>query len=150
MKIAIPTNDGYTISPHFGRSAGFLIVETEDGRIVSAELRRNTMEHSHEAGHGHGQEPCANHEAAHGHAHEPCSNHEAGGHAHGHASLTTLLADCETVLCAGMGMRAAEALKQAGVSHIAVTSPGSIEEKVLSLLAGTLDTSGGSFCRCSH
>ena len=50
MKIALPTNDGVTISEHFGRSASFLIFEIENGQIKSRELKTNGMEHSHAQG----------------------------------------------------------------------------------------------------
>lgn len=39
MRIAVPTNDGITVSPHFGRSAGFLVFEIEERRIKSREMR---------------------------------------------------------------------------------------------------------------
>jgi len=45
VKIAVPTNDGATLSQHFGRSAAFLMFEVEDGRITSQELRANRRIH---------------------------------------------------------------------------------------------------------
>ena len=39
MRIAVPTNDGTSISEHFGRSAAFLIFETENGKIKSRSQR---------------------------------------------------------------------------------------------------------------
>jgi predicted Fe-Mo cluster-binding NifX family protein len=43
MKIAIPTNDGLTISPDFGQAKGFLILTSELGVISSEELRWNKL-----------------------------------------------------------------------------------------------------------
>ena len=39
MRIAIPTNDGASISEHFGRSAAFLIFEIENGQIKRRDSR---------------------------------------------------------------------------------------------------------------
>ena len=50
MRIAVPTNDGASISEHFGRSASFLIFEIENGQIKSRELRTNGAKHSHAQG----------------------------------------------------------------------------------------------------
>ncbi len=41
MKVAIPTNDGLTISPEFSQAQGFLVLTMELGRITSEELRWN-------------------------------------------------------------------------------------------------------------
>ena len=43
MKIAIPTNDGLSISPDFGQAKGFLIVTSELGEITNEELRWNKL-----------------------------------------------------------------------------------------------------------
>ena len=130
MKIALPTNDGTSLSPHFGRSTGFLVYEIQDGRPSKVELRPNAMQHSHEQGAcGHGED-----------AHQP----------HGHGAILQALADCDVVICAGMGGRAAEALRSAGITEIVVAAPGVADQTVAAYLAGTLPASGQGFCRCSH
>ncbi|MCL5744849.1 MAG: NifB/NifX family molybdenum-iron cluster-binding protein, partial [Acidobacteria bacterium] len=96
MRIAVPTNDGKSISEHFGKSAGFLVFEVENDQVKNREMRTNEMQHSHEQG------------ACH-HAARP-------GGPHSHASLVSTLAGCEVVLCAGMGQRAADALKSSGIT----------------------------------
>ena len=51
MRIAIPTNDGATVSAHFGRSAAFLVFEVEQGQIQSrGGGERNAGQHAHEQG----------------------------------------------------------------------------------------------------
>ncbi len=130
MKIAVPTNDGFSVSEHFGRSAGFLVFEVQDGRIAARETRANTMQHTH--GHGDG------------------GHHAEAEGAHSHTAILTALAGCDVVICAGMGWRAAEALKQGGVGTVIMTGPGPAEEKVTAYLAGNLSGEGPSFCRCSH
>jgi len=129
MRIAVPTDDGLSISEHFGRSAGFLVFETEDGRIAASELRKNQGTHSHDEGNCGGD-----------HAPAP----------HNHASIVLSLAGCGVVICAGMGSRAADALKQAGIREVVFTHPGAAAEAVEAYLKGELSSSGRQFCRCSH
>ena len=115
MKIALPTNDGATISEHFGRSASFLIFEIENGQIKSRELKANGMEHSHAQG--------------------ACDHHSAESKPHSHTGILATLDGCEVVICAGMGQRAAEALRGC-VTEIVVTTVGPAEEAVSTYLAG--------------
>lgn len=83
MRIAVPTNDGKSISEHFGRSASFLVFEVENDQVKNRETRANEMQHSHEQGN--------------------CHNAAGRGGPHSHASLVSTLAGCEVVLCAGYG-----------------------------------------------
>ena len=39
MKIAVITDDGKTISQHFGRAPYYLVLTIEEGKIVSREMR---------------------------------------------------------------------------------------------------------------
>jgi predicted Fe-Mo cluster-binding NifX family protein len=64
MKIAVITDDGQTISQHFGRAAHYLVLPVEDGWITGRELRDKlghqqfaSETHQHEEEHdprGHG------------------------------------------------------------------------------------------------
>jgi len=129
MKIGVPTNDGKSISEHFGRSAAFLIFETENGQIKSRELRGNDAKHSHAQG--------------------TCNHHAADNNPRSHAGILAALDGCEVVICAGMGHRAAEALKGRG-TQIVIAAPASAEETVTAYLAGKLSTVKEGFCRCDH
>lgn len=129
MRIAVPTNDGESISQHFGRSAAFLIFETENGQIKSRELKSNAQTHSHAQG--------------------ACDYHSADSKSHSHAGILAALEGCELVICAGMGQRAVDAVKGCGM-EIVVTSLASAEAAVSAQLAGKLTPSTESFCRCSH
>ena len=122
MRIAVPTDDGVTLSEHFGRSTAFLIFELENGQITKRETRPE------------GDGGCQ-----HG-----------GGEGHSHAGIATALAGCDVVLCGGMGWRVAEALKAVGISPVPGSASGSAEELVAAYAAGSLITSADSFCRCSH
>lgn len=122
MRIAVPTNDGTSISPHFGRSTGFLVFDVRDGQIRARELRTNTA----------------------------ACNHDHSGHEpHSHAGILTVLAGCDVVLCAGMGARAAEALQSGGIEKVVFVQPGPAEETVAAYLAGRLAASDRSLCRCT-
>ena len=130
MRIAVPTNDGTTLSPHFGRSAGFLVFEITDGRIESREMRTNQQPHEHAQG--------------------ACGGHTGGGEAHNHGSILAALAGCDVVICAEMGARAAEALRSGGITKVVFTEPGPAEETVTAFVAGKLIAADQSFCQCSH
>jgi len=43
MKIAIPTNDGLTLSPEFGQAKGFLVLTLELGTLINEEIRWNLL-----------------------------------------------------------------------------------------------------------
>ena len=128
MRIAIPTNDGTSISEHFGRSAAFLIFEIENGQITARETKRNGAHHARGA----------------------CDHHSTASKPHSHAGILAAIKGCEIVICAGMGSRAAEALKAGGVTQIVVTTVGPAEEAVSTYMAGKLTPKTESFCRCNH
>ncbi len=135
MRIAVPTNDGVSISAHFGRSAGFLVFEAEDGKIRSCVVKTNPAVHAD------GEHACAGNHAEASHA---------GHAAHDHSAIVSALAGCEVVLCAGMGQRAVDALRLSGVNEIVVTEPGPAEARVRDYLNGTLPVAPTHFCGCKH
>ena len=128
MRIAVPTNDGTTVSRHFGRSVAFQVFEVQNGKITGREMRRNDAQHKHEQG------DCGHH-------------HEGSG---SHAGMVSTLAGCEIVICAGMGWRAAEALKSAGIVPVVAPVEGPAEAAVMAYLKGELAADPGSICRCGH
>ena len=128
MRIAVPTDDGTSIAQHFGRSAAFLIFETESGRITGRSTKTNHAKHVQGS----------------------CGQHSAGSQEHSHAGILSALEGCEVVICAGMGSRAAEALKAGGATQIVVATPGPAEQAVSAFLAGKLTGQAGNFCACHH
>jgi predicted DNA-binding protein (UPF0251 family)/predicted Fe-Mo cluster-binding NifX family protein len=128
MKIAVATNDGATVSPHFGRSRAFLVFDIQDGAIAGREERPNS------------------------HAGGGCGHHDHAGGEHGphsHAGILAALEGCEAVLCGGMGWRAAEDLKSAGIKAYVVGAHCPAEEAVGLLITGKLEVSG-DFCAGRH
>jgi predicted Fe-Mo cluster-binding NifX family protein len=124
MKIAAISEDGVTISQHFGRAPYYLVVMVEDGRVVSKEKRDKAGHHTF---------------AAHTEEHlEPGERHgfDAGAQTR-HANMMSNIADCQVLLAGGMGWGAYESLKSRGIETI-VTDVESIDEAVTLYLAGKL------------
>lgn len=128
MRVAVASEDGVSISHHFGRSRCFLVFEIEDKKVVGQSLRDNTFT---------------------AHARGECQEGQPHEHHHGHGPVVAALKDCEVVLCYGMGWRAAEDLKQNGIQAFILQNEMSPEDAVSAYLAGGLGPAGG-FCRCHH
>jgi predicted Fe-Mo cluster-binding NifX family protein len=110
MKLAVPTQDGTSISQHFGRSKSFFVFEVDDGKIAGRSVRDNTFT-----------------------AHAKGECREGEHHGHGHGDIVEALKDCEAVLCYGMGWRAAEALQEGGVNAFILQEEMSPEEAVTNI-----------------
>jgi predicted Fe-Mo cluster-binding NifX family protein len=124
MKIAAITEDGKTISQHFGRAPYYLVTTVENGQIVNQELREKL---------GHAQFASEPHETDnHGQPHgmDP-SSHDR------HLRMAEAIADCEALLCRGMGMGAYESMKSARIRPI-VTEMVIINEAVLAYINGQI------------
>jgi len=132
MKIGVASYNGEIISKHFGRSRYFVIFDIENGRVVKRELRENTFT---------------------AHARGECREngpHEDGGHRgnHDHDGIIRALHDCEAVLCYGMGWRAAEDLKTAGIKACILTEDCGMDKAVQAYIEGKLKPADELFCRC--
>jgi len=124
MKIAAITDDGNTISQHFGRAAYYLVVTVEDGKITGRELREK-LGHAHFA-----NEPHSVEEPGQPHGMDPASHNK-------HLQMAEAIADCEALLCRGMGRGAYESMKVRGI-HPIVTDIVSIDEAVLAYASGQI------------
>jgi predicted Fe-Mo cluster-binding NifX family protein len=124
MKIAAITDEGTTISQHFGRAAYYMVVTVEDGKIVNRELREK-LGHSQFANQPHPEEV-------------PGQPHGMDATSHNkHLQMAEAIADCEALLCRGMGMGAYESMKMRGIRPI-VTDIESIDEAVLAYVEGKI------------
>jgi predicted DNA-binding protein (UPF0251 family)/predicted Fe-Mo cluster-binding NifX family protein len=127
MKVAFVSDDGKTISRHFGRAAYYVVLTVDDGKVVQKE-QRPKLGHEHFAGR---QE--AHHE------------HGGGGGGHGfepgaqerHAGMVQAILDCKTLIAGGMGAGAYASIQGAGIEPI-VTDMQSIDDAAAAYLAGTL------------
>jgi predicted Fe-Mo cluster-binding NifX family protein len=138
MKVAFPTMDGESISAHFGRSKGFLVLETEGGAIRRREVRENAQAvHDMTQGHDHAEPG-----ACHGHAHGGAS------HGHDHGAFARLLHDCQVVIVRGMGAGAVQAIQRAGIRVCRVEEGCTPEEAVKRLVSDRLIDQQGGTCGC--
>ena len=104
MKIALITDDGKTISQHFGRAPYYLVVTIDEGKVIDRETREK-MGHNQFSGHGH--------EEGHG------EQHGLDGGSHGkHAQMADAISDCQVVICGGMGMGAYESMRRLNIQPV--------------------------------
>jgi len=89
FKIAFATEDGDTISGHFGKAPYYKVVVVDGGQVVSQEVRAKAH---HDNGHGPG---------------------------HSHADMFASIADCQVLVVGGMGTPAHQAALAHGLKVIA-------------------------------
>ncbi|MFC1847249.1 NifB/NifX family molybdenum-iron cluster-binding protein [Chloroflexota bacterium] len=124
MKIATITEDGTTVSQHFGRAPLYVVTTVEDGNIMSKETRNKTGHHTFAAHHA---------DLAPGEKH----GYDAGSQVR-HASMMKSIADCQVLIAGGMGWGAYEGLKSCNIEAV-VTDIDGIEEAVKLYLEGKLE-----------
>lgn len=112
-KIAAVTDDGQKISSHFGMAPHYRVFTIRDGRIIADESREKPH-----------------------HQHHP--DHGAGHQHHGHADMFAPLADCQVLLCGGMGTPAYQKAIAAGLQVSLVG--GEILPAVQAYLDGSLNS----------
>ncbi len=123
-KIAAITDDGITISQHFGRAAYYLVSTVENGQIVGSELRAK-LGHVHFA-----DQPHANDQPGQTHGLDAASHNK-------HLQMAEAIDDCEALLCRGMGRGAYESMKVRGILPV-VTDIADIAEAVNAYVAGSI------------
>jgi predicted Fe-Mo cluster-binding NifX family protein len=122
MKIAIPTDDRKTISSHFGRTAGFEIVELDGSKVVGTEYKKNTVT---------------------AHAGNRSMEHP-GGH-HSHEGIFRTLADCGIVIARGMGKRLYNDFLARDIT-VYVTSEEEVLPAVQAYIEGILENDPDNTC----
>ncbi|MGB9599749.1 MAG: NifB/NifX family molybdenum-iron cluster-binding protein [Myxococcota bacterium] len=114
MKVAIVSDDRRTISPHFGRTLGFVVFTIENKKIISEEYRPNTF-----TGHSQGFE----------------GSHNMG---HTHSTIINALKDCDCVISNGMGRRLYDDLRSANIKSI-ITTETDVRRAIQLFLEGRLE-----------
>jgi predicted Fe-Mo cluster-binding NifX family protein len=104
MKLAVITDDGKTISQHFGRALSYMVLTIEDGKVTQHEMRPK-MGHNHFSG----GEQHEHHGAGHG---MDSASHNR------HAQMADAISDCQAILCGGMGMGAYQSMLQLNIKPI--------------------------------
>jgi predicted Fe-Mo cluster-binding NifX family protein len=113
VQLAFVTDDGSTISSHFGRALYYEVLTLQEGKIVDRKRINKDHHQSHgpdEAGHHHGEK---------------------------HAAMTAPLAGVAVLVARGMGVGARQHLEDSGIRPI-LTDLHTIEEAVDHYVAGTL------------
>jgi predicted Fe-Mo cluster-binding NifX family protein len=123
MKIAVITDDGKTISQHFGRAPFYMVLDIEGGQIVKREMRDKM---------GHNQFSAVGPEEHH---HEQHGLDDASHNKH--AMMAGSIADCQAVVCGGMGMGAYESMRRMNIQPI-VTDLRDIEAAAQAYIDGKL------------
>jgi len=112
IKVAVPTDDGETISRHFGQAKYFKVFTTENNQVSLSELREK-------ASHQHGDH----------------SNPEG---VHPGQQMVETISDCQVLISGGMGTPAFNRTIAAGLKVFLTGNP-SIQATVMAYLAGTLE-----------
>lgn len=124
MKIAAITDDGKTISQHFGRASHYLVATVVDGKITARELREK-LGHSHFSSELHDPEI-----PGQPHGFSPASQDR-------HNRMAMAIQDCQALLCRGMGAGAYHSMQQQGIIPV-VTDIISIDEAVIAYASGNI------------
>ncbi len=123
MKIAFITNDGETISRHFGRAPYYLVVTIEDDEVTEKEMR-DKLGHSQFSQQEHHQSS------------EQGSGMDAASHQK-HNQMAQAIEDCEALICGGMGRGAYQSMQTFGITPV-VTEISSIDDALNAYLNGSL------------
>jgi predicted Fe-Mo cluster-binding NifX family protein len=124
MKIAVITDDGTTISQHFGRAAHYLVATIQEGQIIQRELR-DKLNHAQLK-----DQPHAEEQPGQKHGMDPASHDK-------HLRMSESIVDCEVVICRGMGMGAHKSMKSRGIRPV-MTDIANIDEAVMAFVTGKL------------
>ena len=124
MKIAVITDDGKTISQHFGRAPYYLVLTIEEGKIVNREMR-DKIGHNQFSAQSHTEEP---HGTEHG---MDSTSHNK------HVSMAETIADCTALLCGGMGTGAYESMRLLNIQPV-VTDLHDIDAAAQAFIDGKL------------
>ena len=116
--VAIATDDGTTVSSHFGQARYYEVITLAGGKVVRRERREKAGHHSFgPEGSGHGE-----------HDHE-----------HRHQTMVSPILDCQAVVVRGMGLGAVEHLRQANLVPV-LTGLHTIDEVVAAIGSGSLES----------
>ena len=132
MKIATVSDNGVTISQHFGKAPYYIVVTVEDGKITSKEKR---VRGANTCACNHGAEPAQSNESKdchgeHGHSASPESQNM-------HTIMANSIDDCKVLIAGGMGYGAYASLKARNLDAI-VTDVSDIDQAVKLYLDGKL------------
>jgi predicted Fe-Mo cluster-binding NifX family protein len=122
INIAAVTDDGVTISQHFGRAAYYEVLFVENGNVVKRERR----------------EKLGHHNFAREEHHHSDGQHGLDEHSHSkHVSMAEAIKDCQILLARGMGNGAYQSMLQLNIKPV-VTDIKNIDEAVQAVINGSI------------
>jgi predicted Fe-Mo cluster-binding NifX family protein len=122
INIAVVTDDGVTISQHFGRAKFYEVFTVENGKVVKRE-RREKLSH---------------HNFAHRKHHHSDERHGFDEHSHSkHISMAEAIKDCQILLARGMGSGAYQSMLQLNIKPI-ITDIRNIDEAIQAVINGSI------------
>lgn len=124
MRIAVVTDDGKSVSRHFGMATQYLVVTVDGGQIIGREMRPKIV-----------RERSAN-EPHPGESRGPRHGTGPGAQAR-HDEMIETIRDCDALICGGMGYGAYERLKQRGIRPI-VSDISDVDQAVIECAEGRI------------
>jgi len=124
IKVAFVTDDGTTISQHFGRARYYEVLTVANGAVTDRERREKAGHHTF-AGGDHQHE---HHGAGHG-----LDEHSRGKH----HTMTENVLDCQILVARGMGFGAYQHITDAKLKPI-ITHTTIIDDAVREIISGTI------------
>jgi predicted Fe-Mo cluster-binding NifX family protein len=124
VKVAFVTDDGNTISPHFGRAMYYEVLTINNGKITNRERREKAGHHTF-------------------YKHEEHREHHGQGHGndehsqHKHHTMTANILDCGILVARGMGNGAFQHILNANIKPI-ITNTAKIDDAVQEIVNGTI------------
>jgi predicted Fe-Mo cluster-binding NifX family protein len=124
MKIAFATDDGRTISSHFGRASHYMVITIENGQLTRHEMR-DKLGHNHFA-----NEPHQSHAENQPHGFDSASQNR-------HVQMAEGIRDCEVMVCKGMGRGAYESMRTMNIRPL-VTDINDVDEAAIAYANGQI------------
>ena len=113
MKIAFASDDGQSVSQHFGHAKKYVVVSIEEGRISGSEVREKP-----------------------GHIHAANTTHQEEQSAH--ETMISVITDCEVAVAIHMGTTMYNDLRRHGIQPT-LTNIQSIDDAVKAYVEGHLE-----------
>jgi predicted Fe-Mo cluster-binding NifX family protein len=118
--IAVATDDGTTVSSHFGRARYYEVLNFSDGKVAKRERREKPGHHSF------------------GPAEMEQGEHSGEMHEQRHRTMVSPVLDCQAVIVRGMGQGAVESIRRANLTPV-LTGLHTIDEVIGAVASGTID-----------
>jgi len=127
MRVAVVTDDGTTVSPHFGLARYYAVLTVEQKQVLAREMldRAGTLP------------PVEEHPARHGLTGQVDCHGTGTAAAASHLRMVQPILDCQAVLARGMSWSARECLLSAGVRPV-LTDIENLDAAVQAYLNGTI------------